>query len=179
MNRDVQKACDSSPTQILKVPTYLVGGMDETAGIYARESTYLDRYVQLGIAQGRVISVSFRSVPDEGAEDDHDLLDRIESYLQGTEDDFTDVEIALTVPTDQRDVLQQLREVPYGDQISVEQLVRMTPGLDPDEESDHTLVREALAENPAPLLIPDHRVRDGPSAAPAPVEQKLRAVEGL
>ena len=171
MNRDVQKACDSSPTQILKVPTYLVGGMDETAGIYARESTYLDRYVQLGIAQGRVISVSFRSVPD--------VLDRIESYLQGTEDDFTDVEIALTVPTDQRDVLQQLREVPYGDQISVEQLVRMTPGLDPDEESDHTLVREALAENPAPLLIPDHRVRDGPSAAPAPVEQKLRAVEGL
>ncbi|MFB6185175.1 MAG: methylated-DNA--[protein]-cysteine S-methyltransferase, partial [Haloarculaceae archaeon] len=26
---------------------------------------------------------------------------------------------------------------------------------------------------------PDHRVRDGPSAAPPAVEQKLRAVEGL
>lgn len=153
--------------------------MDEPAGIYAHESTYLDRYVQLGIAQGRVISVSFPSVPDEGATEEHDLLDRIESYLQGSADDFSDVEIALTVPTDQRGVLEQLREIPYGDQLTVEQLVRMTPGLDPDEDSDHTLVREALAGNPAPLLIPDHRVRDGPSAAPAPVEQKLRAVEGL
>lgn len=153
--------------------------MDDIAGIFARESTYLDRYVQLGIAQSRVISVSFPSVPDENADEEHDLLDRIESYLQGTEDEFDDVEIALTVPTDQREVLDQLREIPYGDEISVEQLVRMTPGLDSDEESDHTLAREALAENPAPLLIPDHRVRDGPSAAPAPVEQKLRAVEGL
>lgn len=153
--------------------------MDDTAGIYARESTYLDRYVQLGIAQGRVISVSFPTSPDDNAETDHDLLDRIESYLQGANDDFADVEVALTVPTDQRGVLEQLRGVPYGDQLTVEQLVGMTPGLDTDDDSDHTLVREALAENPAPLLIPDHRVRDGPSAAPAPVEQKLRAVEGL
>lgn len=153
--------------------------MDDTAGIYARDSTYLDRAVQLGIAQGRVISVSFPAVPDDNAEMDHELLDRIDSYLQGTNDDFADVVVALTVPTDQRTVLEQLREVPYGDGITVEQLVRMSPGLDADEESDHTLVREALAENPAPILIPDHRVRDGPSAAPPPVEQKLRAVEGL
>ena len=153
--------------------------MDEVAGIYARESTYLERYVQLGIAQGRVISVSFPTTPDDNAETDHDLLDRIDSYLQGTTDEFEDVEVALTIPTDQRSVLEQLREVPYGDQITVEQLVRMTPDLDADEEDDHTLVREALAGNPAPLFIPDHRVRDGPSAAPPPVEQKLRAVEGL
>lgn len=153
--------------------------MDDTAGIYARDSTYLDRAVQLGIAQGRVISVSFPSAPDDNAETDHDLLDRIDSYLQGTSDDFADVEVALTVPTDQRGVLEQLREVPYGDGITVEQLVRMVPGLDADEESDYKLTREALAENPAPLFIPDHRVRDGPSGAPPPVEQKLRAVEGL
>jgi methylated-DNA-[protein]-cysteine S-methyltransferase len=63
--------------------------------------------------------------------------------------------------------------------MTVEQVTRATPGLDPDEDADRTLVREALAENPAPLLIPDHRVRDGPSAAPAAIEQKLRAVEGL
>lgn len=153
--------------------------MDGTAGIYARESSFLDRYVQLGIAQGRVISVSFPTTLEEGASENHDLLDRIESYLQGTTDSFDDVEVALTVPTDQRKVLEQLREVPYGDNITVEQLVRMVSGLDIDEESDHTLVREALAENPAPLLIPDHRVRDGPSAAPPPVEQKLRAIEDL
>ena len=51
--------------------------MEETAGIYARESTYLGRYVQVGIASGRVISVSFPERPDEGYETDHELLDRI------------------------------------------------------------------------------------------------------
>ena len=153
--------------------------MDDTAGIYARKSTYLDQYVQLGSAQGRIISVSFPTTPDENAETAHDLLDRIESYLQGSTDELDDVETAPTVPSDQRDGLAPLRAVPHGAPIAGEQPARMTPGLDTDDESDHTLVREALAGNPAPLLIPDHRVRDGPSAAPAPVEQKLRSVEGL
>ena len=153
--------------------------MAEVAGIYARESAYLDRYVQVGIAQERVISVSFPRAPDEEATSDHDLLDRIEAYLEGETDDFADVTVALTVPTDQREVLEVVREIPYGEEMTVEQVTRATPGLDPDEDADRTLVREALAENPAPLLIPDHRVRDGPSAAPAAIEQKLRAVEGL
>jgi methylated-DNA-[protein]-cysteine S-methyltransferase len=55
----------------------------------------------------------------------------------------------------------------------------MTSGIDHTDDEDLNLVRTALDENPAPLLIPDHRVRDGPSAAPAPVEQKLRSLEGL
>ncbi|MFC7134110.1 MULTISPECIES: MGMT family protein [Salinibaculum] len=153
--------------------------MDEVAGIYARESTFLDRYVQVGIAQDRVISVSFPTVADEEAVSDHELLDRIEAYLEGDADDFADVQVALTVPTDRREVLDVVRDIPYGEEMTVEQVTRATPGLDPEEESDQTLVREALDENPAPLLIPDHRVRDGPSAAPPAVEQKLRAVEGL
>ena len=47
---------------------------DETAGIYARGSPVLGRYVQLGIAQGRVLSVEF---PDDvtDVETDHELLD--------------------------------------------------------------------------------------------------------
>lgn len=153
--------------------------MDGEAGIYAREPTYLDRHVQVGIAQGRVISVSFPPEPDPEAEGDHALLDRIDAYLQGEGDDFTDVTVALTVPTDRRDVLEAVRTIPYGEGATVEGVARMTPGLDPDESDDRALVREALAGNPAPLLVPDHRVRDGPSAAPAGVEQRLRAVEGL
>ncbi|MDQ2049883.1 MGMT family protein [Natronolimnohabitans sp. A-GB9] len=150
------------------------------AGIYAKESPYLDRYVQLGIASGRVLSVSFPDTPDEGAEEDHAVLDRIFEYLDGLEEiDFDDVEVALTVPTDQRAVLEQVREIPYGDQVGVETLARMTPDLDHEDEDDVILVRTALDENPAPLLIPDHRVRDGPSAAPPAVEQKLRSLEGL
>ncbi|QLH82630.1 MGMT family protein [Halosimplex pelagicum] len=153
--------------------------MNEEAGIYARESSYLDRHVQFGEAQGRVLSLSFPSTPDDEAVSDHQLLDRIEEYLTGGEDDFADVTVALTVPTDRRAVLEAVREIPYGEQVGVAQLVRMTPDGDPDDEEDVRTARSALADNPAPLLIPDHRVRDGPSAAPAEVEQRLRSLEGL
>ncbi|MFC4549071.1 MULTISPECIES: MGMT family protein [Halorussus] len=153
--------------------------MDDVAGIFARESPYLERYVQLGIASGRVLSVSFPDAPDEEADAEHELLDRIFDYLGGVEDDFSDVEIALTMPTDQRAVLERVREIPYGEQINVETLARMTSGVDHTDEDDLNMVRTALDENPAPLLIPDHRVRDGPSAAPPTVEQRLRSLEDL
>jgi methylated-DNA-[protein]-cysteine S-methyltransferase len=151
----------------------------EDAGIYARESPYLERFVQVGIASGRVMSVSVPEAPEDNAEGEHELLDRIFAYLQGEEDDFADVQIALTVPTDQRKVLETVRDLPYGEQLTVGALTRMTPGLSDDEEDDQRTVRTALSENPAPLLIPDHRVRDGPSAAPSPVVQRLRSLEGL
>lgn len=149
------------------------------AGIYARESTYLDRFVQFGEAGDRIISVSFPSQPEPDISDEHSLLDRIEAYLGGAEDDFEDVTVGLTVPTDQRKVLEAVDQIPYGEEGSVEQVAMMTEGLSSDDQADLTAVREALAANPAPLLIPDHRVRDGPSGAPPAVEQKLRAVEGL
>jgi methylated-DNA-[protein]-cysteine S-methyltransferase len=149
------------------------------AGIYARESTYLDRFVQFGEAGDRVISVSFPTQPEADSDDEHPLLSRIEAYLAGTEDDFDDVTIGLTVPTAQRAVLERVREIPYGQEATVAQIAGLTPDLDADEQGDLTAVREALAANPVPLLVPDHRVRDGPSSAPPPVEQKLRAVEGL
>lgn len=146
-------------------------------GIYAFESAYLETYVQIGVVGSKVISVSFPDQPGEDAETEHPLFERIERYLDGFEEDFSDVDVGLTVTTDQRAVLEQVRQVPYGDQVSVEQLARMTPGLDPEE--DIQVVRTALAENPVPLIVPDHRVRDGPSAAPPPVEQRLRSLEGL
>lgn len=152
--------------------------VSDQAGIYAYESGYLQRYVRFGEAQGRVLSLSFpESSEDHGTE--HDLLDRIERYLTGEEDEFRDVTVALTVPTDRRAVLETVREVPYGEQVACDRLARMTAGLDADAEADLRTVRAALADNPVPLLVPDHRVRDGPSAAPPAVEQRLRAVEGL
>ncbi|AQL42041.1 cysteine methyltransferase [Halorientalis sp. IM1011] len=151
----------------------------DVAGIYARESPYLDRYVQVGIAQGRVISLSFPETPDEGAESEHDMLDRIESYLDGVEESFDDVQVALTVPTDQRQVLEAVREIPYGQDSSVAQIARVTPGLDDENDDDLRAIREALTENPAPILIPDHRIRDGPGSTPPAVVDKLRSIEGL
>jgi methylated-DNA-[protein]-cysteine S-methyltransferase len=150
------------------------------AGIYARESPYLGRYVQIGAASGRVLRVTFPETPEPDADADHPVLDRIFEYLEGLEEvAFDDVQVALTMPTDQRAVLERVREIPYGDQVDVRTLARLTPELDPDENEDQNLVRTALDNNPAPILIPDHRVRDGPSAAPPPVEQKLRSLEEL
>ncbi|MFB6117117.1 MGMT family protein [Halosegnis sp.] len=150
----------------------------EEAGIYARAAPSLDCHVQLGAASGKLLSVSFPDQPDEGATAEHPLLDRIEAYLNGAEESFADVDVALTLPTDRRGVLETLRSVDYGESVTVAVLARTTPGL-ADTDEDHRLVREALADNPTPLVIPDHRVRDGPSAAPPPVEQRLRTLEGL
>lgn len=152
---------------------------DSDAGIYARESDYLERYVQVGYASSRVLSVEFPEEPDAEATEDLDLLDRMQAYLEGNRDDFEDVDVAMTMPTDQRNVLESVRTVPYGDHADCELLARMTSGLDHEDPEDMQLVRTALAENPAPLIIPDHRVDDGPSAAPPPVEQRLRSLEGL
>ena len=151
----------------------------EAPGVFAIQSAYLDRFVQVGAASGKVLSVSFPRAAEEDAGTEHPLLDRIERYLEGERDGFADVDVGLTVPTDQRHVLEALRNVGYAEQVSVEKLTAMTPDLDPDEEADQELVRTALAENPIPLVIPDHRVRDGPSGAPPDVEQKLRSLEGL
>ena len=153
--------------------------MTEAAGIYARESSHLDRCVQVGIASERVVSVSFPGSLTSEAESDHDLLDRIFDYLEGVEDDFDDVECGLTVPTDQRAVLEAVRDIPYGTQVTVERLARRVPDLDADDENDRDRVRATLDTNPVPLVIPDHRVRDAPSAAPPKIEQRLRSLEGL
>jgi methylated-DNA-[protein]-cysteine S-methyltransferase len=153
--------------------------MAADAGVYAREYGYLGSYVQLGIAQQRVISVSFPALPAEDAGDEHDLLDRIGAYLEGSGDDFDDVGVALTLPTAQRRVLEAVREIPYGEEASVAEIAGMTAGLEGDEAETHDRVREALDANPTPIFVPDHRVRDGPSAAPPAIEQRLRAVENL
>lgn len=151
----------------------------QDAGIYARQSPYLERYVQIGVASGRVLSVSFPETPEDDAEDDHPLLDRIEAYLEGEKDDFDDVDVAMTMATDHRKVLEAVRTISYGESATVRTLAGMVPGLDPESEDDGILIRTALDENPTPLIVPDHRVSDGPSAAPPPVEQRLRALEGL
>jgi methylated-DNA-[protein]-cysteine S-methyltransferase len=153
-------------------------GPDYETGIYARESPYLDRHVQLGVASEKLINVSFPAEPNEGAEDEYPLLKRLFAYLEGKKDQFEDVDIALTVPTEQRTVLEALRNVPYGEDVSVERLARLA-GLDDDDGDDLQTVRMALDANPVPIVVPDHRVRDGPSSAPPKVEQKLRSLEGL
>lgn len=154
--------------------------MDELAGIYARSVPELDATVQLGVASGKLIQTSFPGTADANADAEHELLDRIEAYAAGDgEDDFRDVEIALTIPTDRRAVLQTLRTVPYGESTTVDSLVRRTPGLDPEAEDAAETVRAALADNPIPIVLPDHRVDGGQGATPGPVRRRLREIEGI
>lgn len=149
-----------------------------TSGVFAREFEELDRAVEVGFAGGRVISVSFPADAPADAAADHALLDRIGAYLRGETDAFDDVAIGLTVPTDQRTVLEALRTLPYGEEASVSRLTRLA-GLDADDPDDLDLVVRALDGNPIPLLLPDHRVRGGPYATPSDVRVALRRVEGL
>ncbi len=149
--------------------------MDESdTGIYAREIGGIDRVIQIGIASGRVISLSVPNEPSEEATRDHDLLDRIERYASGEIEDLSDIPIALTVPTDHRAVLEAVRKTPYGETSHVAALARRS-GLDPEEEID--TVRAALEANPVPILIPDHRIVDGPSSIPPDLARRLRSIE--
>lgn len=150
----------------------------EPPGIYAREMPSIERIVQVGYASGKVISVSFPDSMPDGAETDHAILDDVSAYLEGRREEFSDVDVALTVPTDHRAVLEAVRGVPYGETVTIAQLARMTPGLADDDSDDLQLVRTALAENPAPLVIPVHRVEDEPSGLPTDVERAIRVIEG-
>jgi len=150
--------------------------MDDTAGVYTMHSGFLERYVQVGMAQNRVISVEFPRESEETA--DHAILDRIQQYLQGERDEFEDVDVAMTMPTAQREVLEAVQQVPYGENATVEQLEHMVPARHDEDDLQQT-IREALTANPAPILIPTHRVRDGPGGMPADVETRLRSLEGL
>ena len=148
----------------------------EDAGIYARESAVLGRPVQIGIASGQVIDVSFPDrIPDD-AEPDHPVLDRLFDYLDGAADEFADVEVAITVPTDQRAVLDAVCQIPYGETGTTRQVAHMA-NLDPDDEDDARTVGTALQANPVPIFVPDHRVEDAPGATPADVASTLRDVE--
>ena len=75
-------------------------------------------------------------------------------------------------------MLETLRSVPYGEEVSVSRLARLG-GFDPDEPDDLETVTGALDDNPIPVLLPDHRVGGGPHATPADVRSTLRRVEGL
>jgi len=145
-------------------------------GIVARDSTLLDRAVELGVASGRVVGVSFPVSPPDDAGTEHPLLNRVFAYLDGEKDHFDDVDVALTVPTDQRRVLEATRNVPYGETVSLDRVIRMA-GLDPEERADVETAKTALSENPVPIFVPDHRVRDAPGATPDSVARRLRALE--
>ena len=166
--------------------------MEGATGVFAREFPDVG-VVQLGLASGRVVNVAFPDAIDPDAEDGHELLDRIETYFAGEvgpangvmgtgtengvmETGLESAPIALLLPTDQRAVLERLRSVPYGRLVDVDELARMTPGID-DDSDGREVVREAIRENPVPLFVPDHRVRDAEGTTPPQIAARCRRLE--
>jgi len=148
----------------------------EDAGIYARESDVLGRPIQIAVASSQVIDVSFPDEIPADADSDHPILDRVFDYIDGEREEFEDVETAITVPTDQRSVLDAVCQIPYGETGNTRQVAHMA-NLDPDDEDDAQTVRTALRANPVPIFVPDHRVEDAPGATPSDVAATLRRVE--
>lgn len=148
----------------------------EDAGIYARESDRLGRVVQLAIAGGQTIDVSFPAEIPSDAEPDHPLLDRLFDYFDGEKDGLEDAETAITVPMADRQVLDAVTQIPYGETGNSRQVAHMA-NLNPDDEEDAETVRTALRNNPVPILVPDHRVTDAAGATPDDVATTLRNIE--
>ncbi|ERH04715.1 MAG: methylated DNA-protein cysteine methyltransferase [Halorubrum sp. J07HR59] len=148
------------------------------SGVYARRFERLDRVVELGFASGRLIAVSFVDEPPSDADDEHPVLDRIGEYLAGQQEDFSDVEVAFTVGADERSALESLREVPYGESASVSQVVRMA-ARDPNDADDITLIKQGIAKNPTPLIVPDHRIQGSDGSTPPAIREILRDIEGI
>ena len=152
--------------------------MTAETGIYAREFPALGCYVQVGVAGGKILRLSFPKEPDEEAsEDNHVVFDCIERYLEGDRETFRDIEIALTVPTDQRKVLEQVRKIPYGTTISGDSLASQVPGLESDSGEDINHIRQTLATNPIPLVIPSHRVANTPGPVSDEIQRRFQAIE--
>lgn len=149
---------------------------DTDSVVAAREIDRFDSVVQIGVASSRVIAVSFPASVPPDATTDHELLDRIAAYATGSEESFDDVSVAFTVPSDQRAVLDTLRDVPYGRSVDPGTLARTAPGVDGD---DAETVRAALNANPAPLVVPDHRVRGVSGATPTRIASVCRDLEGI
>lgn len=147
-----------------------------TPGIYAREFAQLGTVIQLGVASGQLISVSFPAELPADAATEHEIFSQIEAFLDGDRLALTEIEIALTVPTDQRQVLDALQSVPAGNTVSVSRLAKLA-GLDEESDDDLETIREAVRSNPLPLVIPDHRVHGVTGATPPAVATKLEQIE--
>jgi len=154
------------------------GDLGDT-GVFGRANDALGRPIEIGTASGRLISVSFPESPSGDADGDHPLLDRLADYLDGDADDFADVEVAITVPTEQRGVLEATRNVPHGESVDLARVVKMTPDLDHEDDADLETARNALRTNPIPVVVPDHRVAGVSGATPGPVAERLRGIEDV
>ncbi|CAD6491625.1 MAG: Methylated-DNA--protein-cysteine methyltransferase [Candidatus Argoarchaeum ethanivorans] len=100
----------------------------------------------------REITLSKASQGVEKAENAIDLLDDISAYLDGERVDFSRYRLDIENLTDfQQMVLNEVRNIPYGMTITYGMLAK-------DLQTSPRAIGGALSKNPAPIVIPCHRV---------------------
>ena len=117
-------------------------------------SSELELYVDLALRGDRVTNLRLlRSVPRGAERSGHPLLRRVLRHLRTGREDLTDVAVDLRVSPFEREVLEEVRRIPPGETRSYGEIARRIgrPGAS-------RAVGNAVAHNPAPLVIPCHRV---------------------
>ncbi|CAD6493141.1 MAG: Methylated-DNA--protein-cysteine methyltransferase [Candidatus Argoarchaeum ethanivorans] len=100
----------------------------------------------------REITLSKASQGVEKTENAIDLLDDISAYLDGERVDFSRYRLDIENLTDfQQMVLNEVRKIPYGMTITYGMLAK-------DLQTSPRAIGGALSKNPAPIVIPCHRV---------------------
>ncbi|WP_319506375.1 methylated-DNA--[protein]-cysteine S-methyltransferase [uncultured Methanolobus sp.] len=85
---------------------------------------------------------------------DRTIFKAILRYFAGEVIDFSDYEVDLSELTEfQRKVLEEVRNIPYGETISYQELACRI-----GSEGAARAVGGAVAKNPYPIIIPCHRV---------------------
>jgi len=158
--------------------------MPAASGIEHRWSDILGAYVQVGVASGSVVSVRFLDEPSDdsderGEGEGSDPLRAVFAYLSGEVATTPDVDYALTVSGVERRALERTRDVPYGTTTTYSDFAA---SVGEGDEDGVARVREALHDNPVPVVLPSHRVVDGSGvggfAGPRRVKEFLLELEG-
>jgi O-6-methylguanine DNA methyltransferase len=122
--------------------------------IFARFSAELDLFVRMAIRDETIYGISFRRNRPVGAHrGTHPYLSRVLRHIANGSDGLQDLPLALEVRPFTRRVLEEVRRIPPGETRTYGQVARRlgSPGA-------ARAVGNALAENPALVVVPCHRV---------------------
>lgn len=130
------------------------GARDEALEVYSRFSRELGLYVRLEVLGDRVTGVRLaREPPASSAGGDHPYLAQILEHIRTGDGDLRKIPLHLEVGPFEREVLELLRTVPPGKTITYGEIARRL-----GRPRAARAVGNAVARNPAIIVIPCHRV---------------------
>jgi O-6-methylguanine DNA methyltransferase len=124
---------------------------------FARFSAELDLYLWMALRGERIARVSLRrGAPPGGTVPSHPYLDRIVDHIASGSDELRDLPVDLELTPFDREVLEEVRRIPSGTTATYGEIARRV-----GRPRAARAVGNALARNPAVVVIPCHRVLPG------------------